>query len=429
MKTVLSHLPGGHIFLSLWAHELFGCPISLLASLVLVQTVEGAVKAGFRDDTHPLRHELPLTTLAVLELIKCIIAGVALMHLDGAVGFWRKSRSGAGYVAVSNEALLLYPVSPADLDARVAAENAGDRTLDHHRLSHFVSKYLYGAMAPIAMFSVLRNQLLWFRRPYARQNTLDSVDALVILLIGLHMYCLVGRKTPLRQWTSGSLQIAAIFLIHHITNFPQYSAATYSLLFLGPMFLAGISLVYQAVNDVPFHTSNLVLFSSSLGGYCLAIFLTPSGRGGSLSFGTDPRDLVASVVVITLHIAGDFLSLAILRLSSRTSPFTLGTITLFSTSLVPGLTHVAFWTTILFQNIQWLASRLAIYAALSYLFDDPPDTTAHKIPSSPFPPRQGLVSLGLTLAPFLAILLFNPLRPIPTAHLTSETTSPVMPPG
>lgn len=67
------------------------------------------------------------------------------------------------------------------------------------------------------------------------------------------------------------------------------------------------------MHEVSVHKLNLVLFSSSLVGYIIAVCLTPASRGLSIPFGAHPHDLFASGVVIILHIAGDFLSLAILR--------------------------------------------------------------------------------------------------------------------
>jgi hypothetical protein len=100
---------------------------------------------------------------------------------------------------------------------------------------------------------------------------------------------------------------------------------------------------------------------------------------------------------------------SIIYILPGSSAFTLSALTLLSTSLVPAWRHTVFWTTVPFSNVQWLASALAIYAALSYILDAPADTAQSK----GWPPRRSLILLGLTIAPMLAIIVASPLTRIP----------------
>ncbi|KAJ7033236.1 hypothetical protein C8F04DRAFT_1104983 [Mycena alexandri] len=420
MTRLLGRMPGSQILTSLWAHELFGCPLSLLASLALVQTVQGVVKAGFRDTANPTRHELPLQMLAAIELAKCVIT-IVLLYRGTSVRLWRKFNSGgARYAALSEEALPLRATYGEDPDAHHLEDRRNAELASAQQ--HHTKGQTYLAVAPIVGLYLLRHTLFMARRPYATQSTLDSVDALIILFVGLYAYLLTGRTTPLRHWTSACLQIAAVYLVHRVIKVPEYTAATYSLLFLSAtstaLILVVTCLVYQTLRDISFHKINIALFSSCFVVYAIAIFLLPSPVP-SKPLNMHYRDLVASAVVMILQIAADFLSLTILR---RSSPFTVASIMILSATLTTTFFHVVFWTTLPFNNVQWLASGLAIYAALSYLLDTPADPPTS---SPPWPQRQNFAFLAVALAPLLGILAFRPLTPIPhtSSYVWNEKTA------
>ncbi|KAJ6503074.1 hypothetical protein DFH09DRAFT_1289535, partial [Mycena vulgaris] len=108
----MNSLPYSPIFASLWTRELFGCPISHLASLVLIQTVQGVVKTGFKDLTHPSRHEPPPLTSVGLELAKCIVT-LAFLYRDAKA----LKIPGSSYVSVSlDETLPFYSTSSDELE-------------------------------------------------------------------------------------------------------------------------------------------------------------------------------------------------------------------------------------------------------------------------------------------------------------------------
>ncbi|KAJ6573165.1 hypothetical protein DFH09DRAFT_1312414 [Mycena vulgaris] len=318
----MKSLPYSPIFASLWTHELFGCPISHLASLVLVQTVQGVVQAGFKDPTHPSRHEAPTAYGRGPRTRK-----VALKI------------SGSPYVSVPlDETLPLYSISSDELEAH-DPDHA-----DNEPLSHRPTRHLYLALGPLACLYLLRNQL-----------------------------------------------IAAVSVVHRVIKVPQYSLATYILLLLGcalsSFILVATSTVYQTMRNVSF-PQNEPLYSPEF----------PPPR--SHRFGRDPGT----------PYCWEILTLAILR---RTSAFSLSVITLLSASLIPPFSHTVFWTTVSFTNVQWLASALALYAALSYLLDSPAESPASTTTSAFFPSRRNLMLVGLTFAPLLVMLAFNPPKPIP----------------
>ncbi|KAJ7183899.1 hypothetical protein C8R46DRAFT_1186759 [Mycena filopes] len=421
MTRLLGRLPGGPILASLWAHEVFGCPVSLLASLALVQTLQGVVKAGFRDPANPTIHELPLPLLAAVELAKCAVA-VTLLYGGAGVRFWGKFGGRAvRYVSLPDEALPLHSMADDERDFALDEER---RREDEGPAAqhHYTTKRIYLAVAPIVALYIIRHQLMVARRPYATQSTLDSVDALMILFVGLYTYLLLGRTTPLRHWTSAFLQITAISLVHRVVKVPEYSAATYSLLFLSAtstaLILVVTCLVYHTLRDVPFHKLNIALFSSCFAVYALAMLLLPSPPPSTPHHQMHPRDVIASGIVLLLQITADFISLTILR---RSSAFTVASTTLLSASLTPPLFHIVFWTVLPFHNVQWLAAALAIYAALSYLLDSPasPSSSASTNPTTletpPLPQKRTLVFVALALAPLLGTLAFHRLTPLPRA--------------
>ncbi|KAJ6514142.1 hypothetical protein DFH09DRAFT_1374069 [Mycena vulgaris] len=388
----MNSLPYSPIFASLWTRELFGCPISHLASLVLIQTVQGVVKTGFKDLTHPSRHEPPPLTSVGLELAKCIVT-LAFLYRDAKA----LKIPGSSYVSVSlDETLPLYSTSSDELEV-----HAPDHS-DNEPLPHRPTRHLYLTLGPLACLYLLRYQLTVSRPQYANHATLDSADSLVILFVGLHTYILVARTTPLRHWTSALLQISAVCVVHRVIKVPQYSLATYALLLLGcalsSFILVATSTVYQTMRDVSFHKMNLVLFSTCLAGYVISAVLSSAPYPQIIAPNPHPRDLIASGVILGLRIVGEILTLAILR---RTFAFTLSVITLLSASLIPPFSHT------------WLASALALYAALSYLIDSPAESPASMTTSAFFRPRRTLMLVGLTFAPLLVMLAFNPPKPIP----------------
>ncbi|KAJ7912217.1 hypothetical protein B0H13DRAFT_2660188 [Mycena leptocephala] len=372
-------------------------------SLALVQTVQGVVKAGFKDAAHPVgmsphcRPWPPLNWPNVASPSGCCIVVPAHGSIVTAL-----------YVSFE-EVLPLYSA----LDEHSAAHDVDARRNTDLGTARCTARHLYAAAVPLACLYLVRHQLMVARRPYANQSTLDNLDALVILFAGLYTYLLAGKTTPLKHWTSSfSRHIAALFLIQNLTKAPHYSAATYSLLFLtsalSSLVLVGTSVVYQMLQDVSFQKVNLALFSSCLAGYTVMMLVEPSHP--AIPIGRHYRDIMATGMVILLHIAGDFLSLSILR---RTSAFTVASITLLSSSITTPFWHLFFWKTPPFTNVQWLASALAIYAALSYFLDGlTASAAATKTASQAWPRRYSFVLPCLTLVPFL-VLACSPLTPIP----------------
>ncbi|KAJ7129867.1 hypothetical protein C8R43DRAFT_673819 [Mycena crocata] len=411
MKRLLSRIPGSQVLVSLGAHELAGCPLSLLASLALAQIVQGVVKAGFKDLAHPARNEPTAPVLAAIELAKCVVA-LGLLYSNVGARLWGKIGGAARYVSLPEENLPLYSATEEGLETR-DPQDTEDAPRDRPA-STWSTRELYMVLVPIASLYLLWHQLIVLRHPYADKTPLAVVDASIILFIGLYTYILAGRTTPLRHWTSASLQIAAFCLIHRVIKLPEYSASTYSLMLLSsalPAFLLiAISLIYQTLHDVSLHRLNLVLFSSCLAGYSFAMLLPSPSNERSVPFGATTADLIASAVFLFYRIVEDFLVLAVLR---RSSAFTVAAVTLFSSSVVLPLSHGVFWTTIPFSNVQGLASLLAIYALLSYLLDTPDEPTPPRDTASLWPTRRNLVLLGLTFLPLLTIPVFNPPTPIP----------------
>lgn len=127
---------------------------------MLVQTVQGVVKAGFKEPEHPSRHGLPSPTLAAIELIKCIIT-VALLYRDASTSVWWNSSDGAQDNSRAIEAWPLFDVDEADAqEAQEAAECAGYLAPTHHRLPQPLLSDLYRALGPIASLYVLRDHLV-----------------------------------------------------------------------------------------------------------------------------------------------------------------------------------------------------------------------------------------------------------------------------
>ncbi|KAJ7798722.1 hypothetical protein B0H13DRAFT_2167233 [Mycena leptocephala] len=413
MTRVLTRISGYNI-ISGSTQELFGCPVFLLASLALVQTVQGVVKTGFKDAAHPSRHEPPLRTMAAIELVKCGIALIGLLYRGASRPKFGGDTRDTRYTFPSEEVLPLYS-GLGDSEHPAAQEVDAQRNTEL-KPACFTVRHLYVVMVPLACLYLLRHQLVIARRLYASQPTVENLDALVIVFAGLYTYLLGGKTTSLKHWTSAFLQIAALFLVRNSTKVPDYSAATYSLLFLTSA-LSSLVLVYQKLRDVSFHKVNLVLFSSCLAAYAVMMLVEPAHPATPTL--RHHRDLIATGMVIVLHIVGEFLSLAILR---RTSAFTVAAITLLSSSVTIPLWHLFFWKT---TDAPWLASALAIYAAFSYFLDSP--TTAPTTSPAPqaWPRRSGVVLSSLTIALFVPILACSPLNPIP--HSVSYTWTPHAP--
>ncbi|KAJ7479116.1 hypothetical protein FB451DRAFT_1395716 [Mycena latifolia] len=403
-------------------HDFSG--VSLLASLVLVQTIQGVGQAGFKDPAHPSRHEPAPLALAAVELVKCILT-VALRSRDAsAPPFRSKMPAGPRYMPLpSAEDLPLHSRSPQEPDGVDKVPRACPLVARR-------TKDLYIALAPIVFLILLRHQLFVFRRAYTDQATLNLTDAISILFVGVQTYLLLGTTTPLRHWTSVLLQIVAFIGVHHIKAVPPYSAPTYILLVLttsvSALVLVATSLIYHALRDVPFHKLNLVLFTSCLAGYVLCALLSSSAHAAAVPSDAYPRDLVAAAVILGLRAAGDLLTLAILR---RTSPFTLSVLTLLVASITPAFSHLVFWSAIPFLAPQYLASVLSLYAAVSHLLDAPVSSynTPPTSSSTMWPPRRGFIRLTLVFITLLVGLAMAPLCPLPSSPPASFVSHTPMP--
>ncbi|KAJ7093280.1 hypothetical protein B0H15DRAFT_947420 [Mycena belliarum] len=399
--------------------ESLGFPLLLVASFVLVQTLQAITQAGFKDPAHPSRHEPAPISLAALELAKCAVT--FLLHRSTRAGRpAHKITVEPRYTVLSlDEALPLHARSPFDFDAELADDDLRARPPLLRPI-----KQLYVALAPISCLILLQHQLTLSRRVYAAPTAVDIVDALAILLVVVQTYLFNGTKTPLRHCTSAVLQIAAFTGVVTIRRVPHYSLPTYIFLLLttsvSALVLVAIPLMYHTLRDVPFHKLNLVLFTSCIAGYTLCAILPSSYTYPTVVSPviteTGLRDFLAATSILALRGAGELLALAILR---RTSAFTMAALILLVASITPALSHLVFWSAIPVLAPQYIASILAIYAAVAYLFDANGAPIDTRVPAPAVPQRRGLVRLGALFLPLLACVALNPLQPLPP-HLPTQ---------
>ncbi|KAJ7101322.1 hypothetical protein B0H15DRAFT_1017788 [Mycena belliarum] len=402
-----------------------GSPVMLMVAFVLVQTLQGITQAGFKDPAHPSRHEPAPTSLVVVELAKCVVT--FLLHRGSCAGRpAHKIALEPRYTALPlDEALPLNARRPFDLNAELADGPSRARPPLLRPI-----KQLYIALAPISCLLVLRHQLTLSRRVYAARAAVDMVDALAILLVVVQTYLFNGTTTPLRHCTSAVLQIAAFTGVITIRKVPHYSVPTYIFLLLtssvSALVLVAIPFMYHTLRDVPFHKLNLVLFTSCIAGYTLCAILPlpyPTVVSPVIPE-TGLRDFLAATSILALRGAGELLALAILH---RTSAFTMAALILLVASITPALSHLVFWSAIPVLAPQYIASIIAIYAAVAYLLDAHGAPTETRAPAPAVPLRRGLIRLGALFLPLFACVALNPLHPLPPHHPTQVTPGARMP--
>ncbi|KAJ7614481.1 hypothetical protein FB45DRAFT_937039 [Roridomyces roridus] len=404
----------------LFFYKDIGYPVPLLASFVGTQTTLGLIQAGFREDAHPCRHELPLSLMIVIEFTKAVVA-IGLLYRESRISRVMRGAS-RPHEGFPEETL---PLHTLDEDEGV---EFGDLTVHApRRSSPALPRHVSGMLVLVAALIVLRHHLTLIRRLYANQRTLHVFDGLLILFVGMHSSIFMGRSIPRGQWTSALLQVAASLLIHYASKTPHYTAGTYAFLLLlcgtTSIILVIVSTVYQMTpRTVSVHAMNLLLFTACFIGYILTYLITQP-NSPTVRLDARPRDLAASIVVIILHVFRDFTALAVLRETS--SPLTFTVLSLVSASLLPALTHKILWSTIGFTNLQWIGTVLAVYAASTYLLEGA--EKGEDMPTLAVPTqlsRRSFAFLGLTLAPFLLILACSPMYRIshspstPYARLT-----------
>lgn len=97
------------------------------------------------------------------------------------------------------------------------------------------------------------------------------------------------------------------------------------------------------------------------------------------------------------------------------------------TSITPALSHLVFGSAIPVLAPQYIASIIAIYAAVAYLLDAHGAPTETRAPAPAVPLRRGLIRLGALFLPLFACVALNPLHPLPPHHPTQVTPGARMP--